>query len=665
MEDTEFYESKFEASLSDSELDLYRVGKKNKIRDSEVFDISLSGSRVNIYRVKKDKDSSSPCKVEKHKKEKVKHELKEYEQDDYDADFNRTITYKCSVSEEQDEFSPEFVVPTVPYRVNDNFGEVKRGSLVFVDHDGHVRSLYKVASPQAARIFEGYRFISISHSLNRFQIIRTRNGLNGKVSAMLDQVDNDGTVISYVVLSDITGTNANFAVSSFGNNTYVVGNNKMWAVDRGGRFLLNRPLPSINKENIHVVAAREKSFYTAGVINTNRIRFAGINFMSKIGYISHITITGSVAQIVAIKAKNLEFRGMYYHNSRLYITARYKGQFYLTKPLDTLPAQLPSKDLVFDNVEKIGVDMCDMASIIFALDSELNLVWWRLLVSSEPKYNIVGDITCNDNNEVFTTCRFKSNLGISEYNSIETDKSVTRDDEAFVLIGLTGENNCENKVEIPSDIIGRPLSWWRVIPAGFPPDTVSNYISIANNGYDFVISGYTDVSLSSNFVVSNHYFYAGFSPKMFDLYYHPIVDSVNNYNSRIIAISHDNLMTGSTAWNNLYVFPFGMLRKLTTQVGYYVSFSLNYPKLIGITVDRFDDKADVQYSGYTNVYKDARVGREYYISCENTTETQPRLTANNIGCNPVGFFGGTIDQSNVRYYGTAIKNGIIRINGFS
>jgi len=65
-------------------------------------------------------------------------------------------------------------------------------------------------------------------------------------------------------------------------------------------------------------------------------------------------------------------------------------------------------------------------------------------------------------------------------------------------------------------------------------------------------------------------------------------------------------------------------------------------------------------AGYSNIYRDAKVGRDYYITCSPTTETQPRLTPNNSGCpGVIGVLG------NARYYGTAIKDGIIHINGYS
>ncbi len=673
MDDTEIYESKFDVSLSDSELNGYAANNRRKYKHKhrnpkEFFDVSQSGSRLNIYRIKeKDPLRKNQCSPQK---KPLKHNPCQYYEtgDNYDdeSECKTPLNYKYSVGGMPGGFTAGTIVPTIPYQANDNYGNISRGDLVFVDPEGEVRSLYNVPSPQTVREFDGLRFISASHSLDRFQMIRTMNIMTTsgsiKTKVILEQVNEDGTEINNREISDITGRNVNFAIDSINNISYVVGDNMLWAFDAGNRTLLRKMMPVIKSEAINVVAAREESVYSGGVVTVPG-SLNDISLSVKTGYISHITLVGNLAQLVAVKATNLEFRGMYYFNNRLYITARYKGQMYLTKPL------VPGDKVNFDNpdnVEKIAVNMCDMTSVIIALDDELRLIWWRVLVSDNPNKNFIGDITCNQFNQIFTTCRFRGTLGMSEYNSIETDKSITREDEAFVIIGLSGEfphPDCP-EIAVPSGISRKPTSWWRMIPAGFPNNNVSNYISMDNNTYDIIISGYTDVSLSDKFVISNHYFFAGFSPRLFDLYYHPIVENVNRYNSRIIAVSSKAVITGSTAWNNLYVFPFGMLKSLLNQTGYYMIFSLDFPKLIGIVVNRChsddDNEVDVQFSGYTSVYQDAKVGRNYYITCAPTTKTQPKLTTNNGGCSKaIGQFGSA------RYYGAAVKDEIIHIAGYN
>jgi len=670
MDDTHLYESKFEASLSDGDLDIYKVEGRNKKHfpaSDENYEISVKGSRVNIYKVKhKGKKprhipvcksvTEEKCTEDKHTEDKCESESstsQTYNDTSYNTETPHEL--KCSSNFNPGEFTPGVIVPTVPYKINDNYGEIEMGSLVFVDSEDSIRSLYNTPSPQTVKEFEGLRFISASHSLNRFQAIRTKTVpmRTGTVSTkvIFEQIGNDGISITQIEIDDITGTNANFAIDTVGNRSYVVGHGRLWVINRNNVIMLSKRMPSIDIENVHVIAAREESCYTAGRVNVKQT-FNDVEFDQHLGYITHVKLNGVVAQLIAVKAGCLSFKGMYYYNDRLYITGTYKDQMYITKPLSRGKPDL--SDAIM-----IGVKMPANTSFILALDGALNMVWWRILVSDNPGSNLVGDITCNKNNQVFTTCRFKGTLGLSEYKSTEVDMSITREDDAIVLIGLSGEfipNTCP-RISLPPGIPDVPVSWWRMIPVGIPLTTVTKYISLTNNGHDIVMSGYADVSLSDKYVINNHYFVAAFTPKLYDLYYHPIVQSVNNYNSRIIAISNITLFTGSTVWNNLYVFPFGMLKEVPTQVGYYITFSLRLPKLIGIVVCRRCDSADVQFSGYTNVYKDARVGRDYYLSNPIRSNVQSKLTTNNAGYTEVvGILGTAV------YYGTAIKDGIIYIN---
>jgi len=662
MDDTHLYESKFEASLSDGELDKYRQGRHTKhfAGSGEKYELSVKGSRVNIYKVKnKDKKDKLCRKLVKKCNEvesstcepnAIKHDICEtsyYNESPYEV--------KHEANFNPGEFASGVVFPTVPYKINDNYGEVETGSLVFVDSDGSVRSLYNIPSPQTVKEFEGLRFISASHSLNRFQAIRTKTSpmRTGDVSTkvIFEQIGNDGLSITQIEIDDISGTNANFAIDSEGNRSYVVGNGRLWVINRNNVIILNRRMPSVDVENVQVVAAREESCYTAGRVNITQT-FNDVELDQHLGYITHIRANGVVAQLIAVRAGCLCFRGMYYYNNRLYITGTYKDQMYITSPLSRGKPDL-------SQAHKIGVKMPANTSFILALDGELNMIWWRILVSDSPEYNIIGDITCNENNEVFTTCRFRGTLGLSEYRSIEVDKSITREDEAVVVVGLSGEyipNTCP-PTSLPPGIPNTPKSWWRMIPVGMPINSVTNYISLTNNGYDIIMSGYADSSLSDKYIISNHYFVIAFTPRLYDLYYHPIVQSVNRYNSRIIATSNITLFTGSTVWNNLYVFPFGLLKEVQTQIGYYITFSLRLPKLIGIVVCKRCDSVDVQFSGYTNVYQDARVGRDYYVSSSHKSGIKSKLTTNNSGYTEiVGILGTAV------YYGTAIKDGIIYIN---
>ena len=691
MDDTHLYESKFEASLSDGELDIYKVRGRNAKHfagSDEKYEMSVKGSRVNIYKVKnKSKKVAEDNKCRHHSTTSSSHYPSQTSSSDHPSQTSsshhpsqttntstqecieetsyKTETpceFKCSSNFNPGEFASGVVVPTVPYKVNDNYGEIETGSLVFVDSEDNVRSLYNTPSPQTVKVFEGLRFISTSHSLNRFQAIRTKTVpmRTGTVSTkvVFEQIGNDGLSITQIEIDDITGTNANFAIDSEGTRSYIVGNGRLWAINRNNAIILNKPMPSVDVENVHVIAAREESCYTAGRVNVKQT-FNDIEFDQHLAYVAHIKTNGVVAQLIAIKAGCLSFRGMYYYNNRLYITGMYKDQMYITKPLSRGNSSLSNGKPNLNEAEKIGAKMPANTSFILALDGELNMIWWRILVSDNPEFNIIGDVTCNENNQIFTTCRFKGTLGLSDYKSTEVDLDITREDEAMVVIGLSGEfipNVCP-PVSLPPGIQSTPISWWRMIPVGLPNSTVTNYISLTNNGYDVIMSGYADSSLSDKYIINNHYFVIAITPQLHDLYYHPIVQSVNRYNSRIIATSNITLFTGSTVWNSLYVFPFGMLKEVPTQIGYYISFALRLPKLIGIVVCRRCDSVDVQFSGYTNVYQDARVGRDYYVSTSPKSNVQSKLTTNNSGYTEiVGILGTAV------YYGSAIKDGIIYIN---
>lgn len=730
MDDTEQYESRFDDSevgippakgdvprqLKDAPKQLKDVPRQLKdvpqnLKDikSESYVATMSGSHINIYRRKNPKryDMPNPPEDVRYDESEVS-EMYEVPETYEDCDIieasgppreNKNVP-SCSsemetpVSEDPVSEVPVCEVPVceVPncgaleYPANTNYGPIDVGTLVFIDTDGAARSVYNVPKPQSAHVFEGLRFIAASHSLGRFQMVRTMDvpQRSGTIltKAIFEQVDNDGEPITQIELADITNLNANFAVDSVGNRSWIVGNGFLWVVNRNNTIALRRRMPSMNTENVHVIAAREDgvvsgvalssaSGYTAGVFSVSE-SFHDVEFTKGLGYITRVNFNGTINQLIGAIASNLSFRGMYYFNDRLYVTVNYSGQLYITKHLSRNVQILKSNgqgpqggkpDLT--DVHTIAGRMPANASAILAFDGELNLVWWRVLVSNNPCHNIIGDITCNAINQVFTTCRFKGTLGLSEYNSVEIDSTISHDDEAIVIVGLTGEIRQCRTDTLPDGIGEKPLSWWRMIPVDLPPSTVSNYISLTNNGYDIIMSGYASVSLSDKYVVGNHYFIAAFTPKLFDLYYHPIVQSLNNYNSRIIAVSNRTLFTGSTAWSSLYVFPFGMLKEFPAQLGYFITFSLNIPNLVGIVTSKNKKTVNaqtrggvgVQFTGITGAYPDAKVGKDYYISYTPTSATQPVLTNSNIGqSDQLNRFG------TATYYGTAVRDGCILIS---
>lgn len=707
MDDTEQYESRFD----DSEVDIPPAkGDVPQLKDvkSESYVATMSGSHINIYRRKNPGryDTTTPDpKANAYKQEDVRYDNSEvpemYEVPETYEDCEVLGASQIGVSKppQEDEPScssqseaPDCEVPiceasqsgtTLEYPMNTNYGPIEVGTLVFIDTDGKARSVYNVPKPQSAHVFEGLRFIAASQSLNRFQMVRTMDvpQRSGTIltKVIFEQVDNDGEPITQIELADITNLNANFAVDSVENRSWIVGNGFLWIVDRNNTITLRRRMPSMNTENVHVIAATKNtsasglegnSGYTAGVFSITE-SFHDVEFTKGLGYITHVNFNGTINQLIGAIALNLSFRGMYYFNDRLYVTVNYSGQLYITKHLSRNVQMLKNGKPDLTDVHTIAGKMPANASAILAFDGELNLVWWRVLVSNNPCHNIIGDITCNALNQVFTTCRFKGTLGLSEYNSVEIDSTISHDDEAIVIVGLTGEIRQCRTDTLPDGIGEKPLSWWRMIPVDLPPSTVSNYISLTNNGYDIIMSGYASVSLSDKYVVGNHYFVAAFTPKLFDLYYHPIVQSLNNYNSRIIAVSNRTLFTGSTAWSSLYVFPFGILKEFPAQLGYFITFSLGIPNLVGIVVKknkktvnaRLRGGVGVQFTGITGAYPDAKVGKDYYISYTPTSATQPVLTNSNIGQSDQSSIWGTPNRfGTATYYGTAVRDGCILIS---
>jgi hypothetical protein len=538
--------------------------------------------------------------------------------------------YTYHVKQDNIEYSTATETPNViPYAANDSFCKLKVGSLAFVSVDNDARKIYKTPEIGNIEVFNGTRYIACSKSQitiggvvrRHFHLIRTQRTISSNLNVIVERIsaDQNGTKVDYTIniMNVEPSLVGNFAISGTETNTYLTNSKNLWAINRGGAVFLNVQLPPMDQNAVRIVSGRLSSCYTGGVVNQN-VDYRGVKLERGTGFLMRLTVSRVISQLVQIKADDLSLRGMYYRNEMVYVTGTYSGQL-------ALISRVPENG----TVKKIAGKTRKRLGFILALDESLNFMWWRLIGSDCPDSLIMGDVTVNFDNQLITTVRYVKDIAISEVNCVDTESCDNSCDEGIAVISLTRSN----------DRISQRLKWI-IFQAGLSPNN-TDYISLDNFSKTFVMSGFTDVTFNNNLPAANHQFVVGLDNKLNVLYYNQITTSRNIVTSRNVAVNDQNILIGGSFSNELFVAPFGMVGRASVISGFYATLALTFPKLIGVVVSRTDCEAALQFSGLTNALEHVRVGRDYFI--DNVGE----LTSVNY---------------NNRYYGTGVKDGVLKIS---
>jgi hypothetical protein len=541
---------------------------------------------------------------------------------------------------------PGYLSPSIPYIANVNYGPITRGSLVLIDTNDNARALYRKPEIDTITEFNG-RFIAVSYTAEGYFFVKSvADGSRGIFYMVQHTKDGQNIIWTYTINrnSNVPESNLNFSISATLLHIYVVGDSQMWILNsRTGNLVRIVPLPinDLSPLNIPVVAGLERSAFTAGVSARDEI-FHDMTIPIHTGYIAHISTQGTLQNMRIISGINLHFRGMYFKD-KLYVTGSFEGDLVIGRKV------IPSC-------------MKQRTSFILCLTAGLDLEWWRFLASPMGDFNVIGDITVNDCDEVFTTCRFRNSIAISEPNCLDMEDKIKHEGDAAVLLRMK-----EDSIII------------RTLPIGDSKDS-SDYIAIANDGTNIAIAGFSNVSLMNRVTLTYHMFSMAFTNNLDELYYNPMAFVEDKNFSRIIAMSHqgyrstspteiaerllgnvNSIMVGSVYRGALVIEPFGLQKVAELNTGFFVLFKLEFPRLVGIVtdsgeardegkciIDGEEDKeryVSVQFTGYSNALLRVNVSRNYFI---NEDRAKNAIVSTN---------------QNGRFFGSGVKDGILLLKG--
>ena len=291
-------------------------------------------------------------------------------------------------------------------------------------------------------------------------------------------------------------------------------------------------------------------------------------------------------------------------------------------------------------------------------------------IKLETNPNLINSLIIKfDSEGVYQWARsFESNSNITNFN-ITAAKNLNI--VSYSENRSMEKHNCFNGLDIPKneffiyqlDKIHGNLKWIKPIITNFlklepiynnfiqdiPPDNTSPVITIGtrpymdittnNNGISYMTGYfYKSVTYDNNITYTNSYysqFMIGIDNNGKHVSTSIIGNSLQSVGDIISVDSIENLALNGYAYVPFYVNDVEYQAYWSSS--FVIIFSIKFPDLIGVIIEKYRNKVNVQFNGFINVFCDINNGNKYYVS------TLGELTE----CTTNRFFGTGYDKNTI------------------